>query len=152
MALDLQHLAEMSNAELETLFRETRAGEWQPGLYRGHYLRPIGSFTERPMAMRLATEAGFHLTPFWIDHERDCWAFLNPALRAGRFSVSRGPSRWRKTDCLRLDYSRSRLPGMVRSRLYDEIKPLGPDLCLGIGGLNAWKEEGEYFFFALSRC
>jgi hypothetical protein len=35
--------------------------------------------------------------------------------------------------------------------LYDEVKPLGPDLCLGIGGINARVGRGDHFFFALAR-
>jgi hypothetical protein len=35
--------------------------------------------------------------------------------------------------------------------LYDEVKPLSEDLCLGMGGVNRGPGEGELFFFALVR-
>ena len=31
------------------------------------------------------------------------------------------------------------------------VKPLSADLCLGLGGINAERGEGDHFFFALYR-
>jgi hypothetical protein len=50
---------------------------------------------------------------------------------------------------VRLGYDVSRLPGFVRRHLYDEVRPLGPELCLGIGGLNRAAGRGALFYFAL---
>ncbi|PKN31442.1 MAG: hypothetical protein CVU63_23915, partial [Deltaproteobacteria bacterium HGW-Deltaproteobacteria-20] len=62
-----------------------------------------------------------------------------------------GPSRWRDTQTIRLHYHPSRLPGAVRTFLYDEVKPLTESLCLGIGGINAPRGRGEQFLFSLER-
>jgi hypothetical protein len=35
--------------------------------------------------------------------------------------------------------------------LYDEVKPLSRDACLGIGGVNAGRGAGDHFFFVLER-
>jgi hypothetical protein len=42
------------------------------------------------------------------------------------------------------------LPKPIRDQLYDEVKPLAPDLCLGIGGTNHESDEGDHFWFALT--
>ena len=60
-------------------------------------------------------------------------------------------SRWRETDSVVLRYEGSRLPGALRRLLYDEVKPLGEGLVLGIGGGNDGPGRGDHFFFALER-
>jgi hypothetical protein len=93
----------------------------------------------------------FEKPRFGVDFERRVWWFVKPSLAAGRFEVSQGPSRWRPCDTLRLTYQTSRLPGAIRNLLYDEVKPLGPDLLLGLGGTNFETGEGDHFFFSLAR-
>lgn len=62
-----------------------------------------------------------------------------------------GPSRWRDTEAVTLHYERSRLPAPIRGVLYDEVKPLTDTICLGLGGINAERGDGDQFFFALER-
>lgn len=147
----LSTLQGMSLAELESLYEHAATREWAPGLYRGHYLVDIGAPKSRPLAKHLITEIGFRYTPFWIDHHQQKWAFFHPRLAAGHYRVSLGASRWRDTECCRMDYASSRLPQAVKTHLYDEVKPLSDELCLGIGGFNAGEGVGDYFFFALQR-
>jgi hypothetical protein len=101
--------------------------------------------------MRLLIAPAFKYGPFGVDFDRSLWWFQHPRLALGAFSASAGRSRWRATETLRLDYGSSRLPAVVRDRLYDEVKPLSETLCLGIGGVNAPRDQGDLFFFALVR-
>jgi hypothetical protein len=94
---------------------------------------------------------GFVRLPFGIDFDRRRWFFVDPRLLVGRFATECGPSRWRDTDSVRLTYHGSRLPRIIRSSLYDEVKPLSDELCLGMGGINADRGTGDHFFFALRR-
>jgi hypothetical protein len=93
----------------------------------------------------------FDAPPFGIDFDTRCWWFGRPRLQAGRFRASPGPSRWRDTPTLRLEYDVSRLPRPVRALLYDEVKPLDGERCLGLGGIDADAGEGDHFFFSLER-
>lgn len=89
--------------------------------------------------------------PFGIDFDARRWWFLHPRLAVGRFELCQERSRWRDTDALTLRYHPSRLPGPLRDVLYDEVKPLGDDLLLGLGGLNWEVGRGDHFYFALTR-
>jgi hypothetical protein len=142
------NLSEMALGELEGLYRDAPVGPPPSGLYRGRVLR----WLETPAARRWRPLDAvlFEKTRFGVDFDRRLWWFIQPKLALGRFVVSYGPSRWRPTDTFRLEYAPSRLP--VRALLYDEVKPLEADLCLGIGGLNADRGEGEHFFFSLTRA
>jgi hypothetical protein len=164
----VDELRRASLDELERLYRESPVGPAPSGLYRGELLRWLdtrgarrpsvraadrtSNLGGRAAEVRLATLVEWALfeAPRWgVDFARRRWWFVRPALAAGRFTATYGPSRWRETDTFRLEYGESRLP--VRALLYDEVKPLGADLCLGIGGLNAERGEGDHFFFALYR-
>ena len=151
MITSLATLQSASLATLEQRYRSAPCIEWEPGLYRGHVLRRLDNRGTARIANRLMMVAGFEHTPFWVDRTRNLWAFGHPRLAAGRFVAQRQPSRWRATETWGLHYQRSRLPSLLRNRLYDEVKPLSPTLCLGIGGLNAEKDDGDLFFFALER-
>jgi len=89
----------------------------------------------------------FERLSFGIDFARCAWFFLHPRLRAGHFRLQPGRSRWRDTQTLQLHYEVSRLP--FRGLLYDEVKPLGDTLALGLGGLNRDVGTGDLFFFLL---
>ncbi len=144
-------LRRLDQPGLEALFA-TEAPPVEPsGLFRGTYLGPVDSPAARSLASRLLILPAFRLLPFSVDFSACCWVMGLPAVRAGRFRAERGPSRWRETEVLQLHYEASRLPGPVRRLLYDEVKPLSDNLCLGLGGVNAEKGEGEIFFFALER-
>jgi hypothetical protein len=136
-----------SREELEELYRQAPLGPAPEGLYRGHFLCWLPA--ARQWRVRLMDEILFRRLRFGIDFRRRLWWFVRPALAAGRFSISEGPSRWRDTQTLCLDYATSRLPG--HGWLYDEVKPLDADHCLGLGGLNGPRDEGDHFFFSLTR-
>lgn len=152
MIHSLATLQAASVATLEQYFATMPCGEWSPGLYRGHVLRRLDNRGAARAGNRLMMATAFERTPFWVDRTRCLWAFGHPRLAAGRFVPQRHPSRWRDTEAWGLHYERSRLPAWLRGQLYDEVKPVGPGLCLGIGGLNADRGEGDLFFFALVRA
>jgi hypothetical protein len=147
--LSLPSLQAATLDELEVLYAESALGPAPTGRFRGVSLRYLPHL---PRWLRAVDWLMFEAPTFGIDFDQRRWWFVRPSLAAGRFDASFGPSRWRKTETLRLKYDPSRLPGLVRRRLYDEVKPLGPDLCLGIGGLNADAGSGDHFFFALVRA
>ena len=147
--MDIGELQDCGVERLEALYQEGEATSVPRGLFRGVYLERVPG--ARPLVPRVAEVIGFQLTPFWVDFDRRCWAFVHPRLAAGRFTAQVGASRWRDTTTVTMDYSVSRLPGPVRGMLYDEVKPLSDDLCLGFGGINRDRGDGELFFFALRR-
>ncbi len=120
------------------------------GVLAGRMLR----FLETPSARSVYTRAIDTVLfgpRFGIDFDRRLWWFHHPWLATGRFRASVGPSRWRDAEVMRLEYDVSRLPGPIRGLLYDEVKPLGPDHALGLGGINAPRGQGEHFWFELRR-
>lgn len=148
----LADLLEADVRALERLFAEAPLGpEPTAGVFRGTVLRWLLPPRGAGLLWMALDVSLFVLPPFGVDFGRSCWYFWTPRLRTGRFEARRGPSRWRDAEVLALRYGASRLPAPVRGALYDEIKPLGPDLCLGIGGIDAPAGAGEHFFFALSR-
>jgi hypothetical protein len=143
-------LAGRSRDELEAIYRDAAIGPRPAGNYRGRFLGWIDNAGSRRWLVRAMDGVLFERTRFGVDFSRCLWWFVRPELAAGRFTVSRGRSRWRETETFCLEYRSSWLLPL-RSVLYDEVKPLGEDLCLGIGGLNADRGEGDHFFFALER-
>ena len=150
--MKLSHLESLGPNELDELFCSERLVEIPWGVFRGKVLcwlpRPPG---QHPL-MRPVLWSLFDLSPFGVDFDSQRWFFLHDrSPRLGHFAATVGQSRWRDAEVVRLEYERSRLPRMVKGLLYDELKPLGEDLCVGIGGLNAEAGQGEQFFFALER-
>ena len=143
----LARLRGMGPAELEGLLRLRRPVVVPAGRYRGHYLCRIEPGGPRhPLVL-----ATFRLVPFGVDFDARLWFFGHARLALGRFEPRVGPSRWRETEIVTLRYDSSWLPRPIRHRLYDEVLPLSADLCLGIGGVNGPRGEGDLFFFALER-
>jgi hypothetical protein len=142
-------LAGLSLEELERTYREAPLGPAPEGNYRGRFLRWLPTRGARKLHVRIIDGILFERTTFGVDFDRRLWWFIRPELAAGRFSESLGASRWRNCETYRLDYEVSRLP--LRGILYDEVKPLAPDVCLGLGGINAPRGEGDHFFFSLTR-
>jgi hypothetical protein len=118
------------------------------GCWRGRWLGWLDTPGARVWHVRVADTLLFRALTFGVDFDRRRWWFVHPRLGAGRFRISAGRSRWRDTDALRLEYDVSRLP--VRHILYDEIKPLPDGRCLGLGGINAERGQGDHFFFELT--
>ena len=144
----MQHdLRRCSLEELERLYRTPLAPSVPRGRFRGALLHWLTAAKHHPL-WRTVDTLGFGLTPFGVDFDEACWYFWHPRLRTGGFETAVGGSRWRDAQVLQLHYQRSKLP--IKGLLYDEVKPLGPDLCLGIGGINS--DAGPHFFFALERA
>jgi len=131
---------------LEQVYREAPAGPVPLGCFRGEVLHRVDTRFARSAAAT-AILCPFERLPWGIDFVSSTWFFGSPRARAGRFRIERGRSRWRDTETLRLRYDVSRLP--VRGLLYDEVKPLGDALCLGLGGVDFARGMGDLFFFSL---
>ena len=151
--MNLSDLEHADRATLEDLFASEPVGALSipHGRFTGTHLSWLPGRRPRVDWLHPIIWMGFDLLRFGIDFDDARWFFVAPRMRVGHFRASVGPSRWRDTSTVRLDYDVSRLPGPVRGLLYDEVKPLSDDLCLGIGGTNADRGEGERFFFALTR-
>ena len=144
-------LSRLDLPALEEIFASVGPRIAPEGFFRGTYLCPVDSAGARALKSRLLILPAFRLLPFAVDFSACCWVMGRPAVHAGRFRVEQGPSRWRDAEVLQLHYEESRLPGPVRRQLYDEVKPLSETLCLGLGGVNAERGEGDLFYFALER-
>lgn len=149
--MDFTTLGRLPVEELENLYRRPGDLPVPSGLFRAVHLGWIENWSARRRRVRAGLAPLFVIPPFGIDFRSRRWWFYYPRLQAGSFIPTVGPSRWRDTDVLRLTYDVSRLPHPLRTRLYDEIKPLSPDLCLGMGGVNAEKGRGDLFFFGMER-
>lgn len=149
--MDIHTLERMSPTELEALYRETPLGPPPEGVFDGAVLRWLDTPGAHHPFFRATEWVAFELLSWGIRFDRARWWFLRPRIAIGRFDATPGPSRWRDTETFRLRYDDPALPRFVRDALYDEVKPLGPDLCLGIGGINRGRGEGDHFFYALSR-
>jgi hypothetical protein len=140
-------------AELERTY-EQHAAElplvMPRGSWRGEFLSYVDSPGAKQRVVRLLDGLAFERTPFGVDFDARTWWFFRPDLRIGFFDASAGPSRWRNAEVLRLRYLHSYLPGFVKRRLYDEVKPLSPTVLLGLGGLNAERGRGDHFYFLLT--
>ncbi len=147
--MDVERLQRCTLPELEALYLGAGPVNVPAGWFRGIHLRRL----DRPWARRpgYVGSLPFSFVPFGIDFDRRCWTFLHPRLGAGRFSPAVAASRWRPTTVVALHYGVSRLPRALRRVLYDEIKPLSAELCLGLGGLRTDRGPGDHFFFALCR-
>jgi hypothetical protein len=124
-------------------------GEIPAGCRRGRFLGFVDSPGGRALRHRAVHTILFRWPRFGIDLDRRRWWFVDPRVGAGSFRTSIGPSRWRDTEVVRLEYDVSRLPGPIRGLLYDELKPLPDGQILGLGGIAAPRGAGDHFFFAL---
>ena len=147
----LADLEAASLADLERLYVEAPLDAPPTGCLRGEFLTYVDSPGAKKALVRAGDTLLFRLPRFGVDFEHCAWWFFSPALRAGRFTLGRRASRWRDTETFALEYGVSRLPSGIKGLLYDEVKPLGPDLYLGFGGMNAEVGSGDHFFFALTR-
>jgi len=140
----------------EALYAEARDVFAPTGRWRGVTLGRIDHAGARAWRPRFAQWVGFELLGWGIDFGVNRWTFgppgsADPPVRIGRFEPRVEPSRWRATETVGLHYEVSRLPGPIKRVLYDEVKPLDADTCLGIGGENDGPGIGDHFWFALYR-
>lgn len=140
---------------LEALYLEDRPLFVPSGRFRGSVLSRLDTPGARDPIHRATQWVGFEWLSWGIDFDACRWTFARPGaepwFRIGRFEPRIEPSRWRGTSTVGLHYEPSRLPGPIRARLYDEIKPLDADTCLGLGGVNAGPGVGDHFWFLLER-
>ncbi len=151
--MDLKELKSKTLNELEELYREDRPVDVPAGIYRGTILRWFPKTEAEPRWSRPLSWLGFDLAPFGVDFDKRRWFFwFDRAPRFGHFNPVVGQSFWYKDALtLQLHYETSRLPDAIKSTLYDEVKPISEDLCLGIGGLNPRANPFRIFFFALEK-
>jgi hypothetical protein len=137
--------------ELEAIYAGEGLREVPRGVFAGEVLARLDNRGARSLVNRAIQVPQFEWTPFGIDFDDRRWYFVRPSLRIGRFDARPARSRWRDTDTIALEYDASRLPRAIKALLYDEVKPLGEDLLLGLGGIARERGEGDHFFFALRR-
>jgi hypothetical protein len=147
--MDLAALRRASPQELESIYVEERPLEIPEGRFVGTVLYRLKNRGANHPLWRSSEWLGFEALEFGIDFDRRVWLFTRRQIPIGRFAPQIGRSRWRDTLVVQLRYDASRLPRFVSRGLYDEVKPLSADLCLGLGGINAPRSHGDHFFFAL---
>jgi hypothetical protein len=143
--IDAATVAAASLPELERLYTGAPLAPLPGGVWRGRYLHEL----PMPLGEKLIARAMFKWPTFGLDLDAPGWWFGSPARVVGRFTPVVGPSRWRDTEVVRLDYRRT-TPWPLSRLLYDELRPLSPDLILGLGGINRSGERGAWFYFALT--
>jgi hypothetical protein len=147
----LADLQRRSWDELDKLYIEAPPGPVPEGLFDGTFLiwlPPAKKLRNLPYVC-LET-LGFRCFCWGIDFVDRKWWIAARALRGGKFTPIQAASRWRPTQTWQLHYDGDGIPCVDRI-LYDEVKTLTPDLCLGIGGINAEQGIGDHFYFALRR-
>jgi hypothetical protein len=149
--LDFEALRRADLGELEALYAEPGSVDVPRGRYRGTVLRRLHNRGADNPWLRGLEWLGFEAISFGVDFDERVWLFTARQIALGRFDPRPGSSRWRDTETVQLHYAASRLPGIVKAGLYDEVKPLTGDLCLGLGGIRARAGLGDHFFFALRR-
>lgn len=147
----LQALRQATRADLEELYARSGPVYVPRGLFRGRHLLWLDTPAARHPVLRPLEELLFVRFPWCIDFDRKKWVYFDAPFGLAHFSASIGPSRWRDAETIRMLYDDRLLPGFANQFLYDEVKPLSDDLCLGMGGISAGRGRGEQFFFALSR-
>lgn len=149
--MNLADLQTMDRAALEALYVSTPLLPLPAGQFRGAALKRIPFVGWDVCFTRVIELVAFDLMPWGIDLDSRSWYFFCRCLQIAHFNATPGPSRWRATDAIALDYSVSGLPWFLRNYLYDEIKPLSNDLCLGIGGSKYPAGVGDHMFFGIER-
>ncbi len=147
----MAQLIRRTPAELEAIYAGPGVLSLPSGQFRGRHLAWLETRVAHHPVLRPVNDLVFARLPWCIDFDRRVWTWLGLPLGFGHFSLSAGPSRWRDTSTLRMLYDDRRLPGFFNQFLYDEVKPLSDDVCLGIGGVSRARGDGDQFFFALER-
>ncbi len=150
--LSLPVLKGMNTAQLEALY--VKPGEIvvpDQQSFRGHTLTRLNNQGADDLAHLLPQWLLFETMPYGINflHALGNWFFFEPRIALATFEPRIGRSRWRDTETITMNYHVSILPDPVKDLLYDEIKPIGNGLYLGIGGTNAERGRGDHFFFVL---
>lgn len=141
----------MSIGELDRVFCDAPLLPLPHGRFDGIHLVRLRNRGADLQPIRFLDAVVFQRLPWGIDFDANVWFSFSPVLTAGRFEARAERSRWRDTRAFGMHYGVSRLPELVKRALYDEVKPLGGALCLGIGGINREAGMGDHFYFALAR-
>ena len=149
--INWDYLARANTEELERLYAMPRDVSVPRGIFAGYHLCWLNTAAAHHPILRPVEELFFHRLRWYVDFDRRCWFWFSKKLPVGHFTPSVGASRWRETETIRLLYDDRRLPNLVNQWLYDEVKPLSEDTCLGIGGISAGPGRGEQFLFGLAR-
>lgn len=147
----IRQFSQASVDELERQYREPRAVSVPRGAFRGVHLGWLDTPAAHHPVLRPLEELFFARLPWWVDFDRRRWFWFHRSISVAHFTPSAGPSRWRDTDALRLLYDDRHLPERANQFLYDEVKPLNDEVCLGLGGISDRRGVGEQFFFLLVR-
>jgi hypothetical protein len=128
MALRSEHLLEMSQSELDALFRSRPAGAVPTGLAEGTGIVLPGTPLTKAIALivRLLVWQGKVVRPDGKLLKNRVTPF---GIRAIKAQVYRAPSWLDGRECIVLDYSRSSL---VARQIRDEIRQVSPGLYLGV--------------------
>ncbi|MFO0556440.1 MAG: hypothetical protein U0269_00335 [Polyangiales bacterium] len=142
----------MAVSDLDALYIQSPLRPLPRGMFKGRVLRWLPpARLLRNAGFVFLEVVGFELLPWGIDFDSTKWWVGAKFLQGGYFSPIEGASRWRPTECVQLRYDKDPLP-FARRYLYDEVKPLSDELCLGIGGINADKGIGDHFYYLLQRA
>lgn len=147
----LAQLRALGWSDLDRLYIDSPPGPVPTGAYKGKFLvwlPPAKKLINLPFVTLEAI--GFQLLPWGIDFRCSEWWVGAKIFHGGLFSPTEGPSRWRPTKTWQMHYDRDWFP-YVRWCLYDEVKSLTPDICLGIGGINGPEGIGDHFYYSLHR-
>jgi hypothetical protein len=138
----------LSRDELEQLYlRDDAESTKQPTkvVYHGQFLVALKTDLHNLLMQHLL----FIHTPFGLTFSEGGnvgrWYMGHRRIEMARFEMTVAQSKWRSTTAICFDYRSSRLP--FKAILYDEIKCLGDDIYLGMGGLDGAERDG--FFFVL---
>jgi hypothetical protein len=149
--MDRRDLQRMTRDELDRLYIDSPQRPRPQGRFVGTHLcwlPPARKLSNAPFI--LLEWLAFDVLPWGIDFDDSLWWVGLSCLRGGRFETVPERSRWRPTECQQMRYHRDWFPPF-RWFLYDEVKALSDDLCLGIGGVNRPEGLGDHFYYALSR-
>jgi hypothetical protein len=137
----------------ERLYADDRAIALPRGRWLGRVLGRLDTPGARALRPRLL-QSPFSFLGWGIDFDRGLWTFglpgsKDPPIAMGHFEPRVEPSRWRPSTTVGLHYEVARLPNAIKRVLYDEVRPLDESTCLGIGGENFDRGEGDHFWFVL---
>jgi hypothetical protein len=147
----VSELRQKTREEIEALYLEPRELFVPDGVFSGRHLFWLDTEGARDPFLRPLEEILFARLTFHVDFVKKRWFWFDRRLGLGHFQASIGPSRWRDTDTIRLLYDDRLLPNWLNYGLYDEVRPMSEELCLGLGGVNGKRGRGDQFYFELTR-
>ncbi len=142
MALDVAQLMEMSQAQLDELFRNSPAGDIPRGEGEGTVIIDPGTELTDLVA-KFAHIFAWQGKVFDPESGELCNKILPPGIKAIIASVYKDKSWFDERECIVIDYSKTSL---VAHWIRDEIREVAPALYLGI----VYWDEDKLINFALA--